>query len=481
MNLNNVLPVELESFLMQVLGGKVRHPTLKLSRLVSSIGQDICRAVTNAEWKLPKHVSLSMTLCHMFRSKELITLINRFGHSESHSFSLELETAIATSLQESSSILTNNIIRNPSSISVFHSEFDNFDQYVNELHGSGSIHTAHGIMLQEISDDTPSPVSTLPADPRQKQWSWKQPVFPEFEEVYLTQRQSPMIEIKRLEVPGSRVSSEKAQIRDVTWILLRNFNAVEQHISGWAGFVSQTGVKPIKKTTIEYYPVVYKPITQYSTVQECLLCAEKATNEVGQCYVFTTFDLGVCMKAYPLVWKFPERYERHIVLIGTFHLTMAYYKMIGKKMEGSGFSDVLLEAGLISSGSLQGVVSGKNFSRATHCHKLMYETLHRLLLQEFMRTQDEESNDNIQKIFKGPSTNIDEILSCHEVIRIVNLYMEFCQSVRNGSLGKTAQFWLSYMDHVSLVLALTRSVKANEFDLYAYSLQAMCDLFFSFG
>ena len=296
----------------------------------------------------------------MFRSKELTTLINRFGHSESHSFSLELETAIATATQESSSILTNNIIRNPTGTSVFHSEFDNFDQYVNDLSGSGSIHTAHGIMLQETTDDTAGQVLTLPAVPRQKQRSWIQSDSPEFDEVYVTQRQSPVMEIKRLEIPGSKVAMENAQIRDVTWILLRNFNAVEQHISGWAGFVSQTGVKPIKKTTIDYYPVVYKPITQYSTVQECLLCAEKATNEVGQCYVFTTFDLGVCMKAYPLIWKFPERYERHIVLIGTFHLTMAYYKMIGKKMDGSGFSDVLMESGLISSGSLQGVVSEKN-------------------------------------------------------------------------------------------------------------------------
>ena len=53
-----------------------------------------------------------------------------------------------------------------------------------------------------------------------------------------------MMEIKRLKIPGSKVAMEKAQIRDVTWILLQNFNAVEQHISGLAGFVSQTGVKP---------------------------------------------------------------------------------------------------------------------------------------------------------------------------------------------------------------------------------------------
>ena len=58
---------------------------------------------------------------------------------------------------------------------------------------------------------------------------------------------------------------------------------------------------------------------------------------------FSTYDLGVCMKAYPLVWNFPDRFKRHSILIGTFHLNMAYLKMIGNKMTGSGFEDILLE------------------------------------------------------------------------------------------------------------------------------------------
>ena len=41
--------------------------------------------------------------------------------------------------------------------------------------------------------------------------------------------------------------------------------------------------------------------------------------------------ISVCMKAYPLVWNNPVRYEKHIVLIGTFHLGCAYMKMVGKK------------------------------------------------------------------------------------------------------------------------------------------------------
>ena len=92
-----------------------------------------------------------------------------------------------------------------------------------------------------------------------------------------------------------------------------------QKVPSLIAFISQTGEVPDKLTKIDYYPVIAKPITDYKTVQECLHYAEKATAEVGQKYVITTFDLGVCMKAYPLVWNNPMKYDNHIIMIGTFH------------------------------------------------------------------------------------------------------------------------------------------------------------------
>lgn len=67
------------------------------------------------------------------------------------------------------------------------------------------------------------------------------------------------------------------------------------------------------------------------------------------------------MKAYPLVWNSPKKYQSHIILIGTFHLACAYVKMIGKKMAGPGLADILHEAGFIAEGSLAGVISGKHY------------------------------------------------------------------------------------------------------------------------
>ena len=78
-----------------------------------------------------------------------------------------------------------------------------------------------------------------------------------------------------------------------------------QHVPGWSGFVSKTGVVPTKLTRINYYPVINQPITDYKTVKECLRYAEEATKEVGQEYTITTFDLGVVMKALPIIWNDP--------------------------------------------------------------------------------------------------------------------------------------------------------------------------------
>ena len=154
--LHSVLPEDLEKLLRVLLtGGNNVNVSNRTNRLVESIGQDLCRAVTNGEWKLPKHILLCVTLRRMFRSAELI---NRFGHSENYSFAIELETALATAMQQSSNLLTTQIVRTPAGQSTFHSDFDNFDQ----LTATGSVHTAHGIMLQEVIDDRPEDRQEVP-------------------------------------------------------------------------------------------------------------------------------------------------------------------------------------------------------------------------------------------------------------------------------------------------------------------------------
>ena len=61
---------------------------------------------------------------------------------------------------------------------------------------------------------------------------------------------------------------------------------------------------PLKKSTIDYFTPMNQSITEYAVVEDMLRCSEVARAAVGQQYIINTFDLGVCMRALQLIWKF---------------------------------------------------------------------------------------------------------------------------------------------------------------------------------
>ena len=193
------------------------------------------------------------------------------------------------------------------------------------------------------------------------------------------------------------------------------------------------------------------------------------------------------MKAFPLVWQDPIKYKNHIILIGTFHLCMAYLKVIGKKMKGSGWIEILLEARLISTDSSKGVENGKNYERSMNCHKCLLEGLERLLMEKFLdgnevfEALDEQAKKLLQVFKESPSEALlDKLMENQSIVEYIDSYIQFRDLVRKGELGKTAEFWISYMDNVWLVLNLQESIKRNNFVQYAHSMYLMTNLFFSY-
>jgi hypothetical protein len=66
-----------------------------------------------------------------------------------------------------------------------------------------------------------------------------------------------------------------------------------------------------------------------------------------------------------------------------------------------------------------------------------------------------------------------------DCIELIHKYCDFKQEVRNGKLGKTGQFWMSYIDCVWLLLKFQYAVKENNFVQFVTCLRQMCNLLFS--
>ncbi|KAI4830179.1 hypothetical protein KUCAC02_001829 [Chaenocephalus aceratus] len=150
--MDELLPEHLVHFLSSVVTGTLDEEKCeKTQRLVYSITQDVCRAATNSKWKLPKHILLCAILRHLYRSKQLTTILSRLGHSETYYFSMELETAMAKAFDEMSTNLTPQIITGEGN-TVFHSEWDNLNRITTNVHGSNVVNSAGGIMIQEVKE-----------------------------------------------------------------------------------------------------------------------------------------------------------------------------------------------------------------------------------------------------------------------------------------------------------------------------------------
>jgi len=105
-------PAMLTEFLCRVIAGPSvpKHKyTSKTTQVAKSVAEDICYAATRGRWVMPKHVQLGLSLHHLTGSAELITLLNRYGHCQSYSKLIEVETAMAYEVQAADSILPSNI------------------------------------------------------------------------------------------------------------------------------------------------------------------------------------------------------------------------------------------------------------------------------------------------------------------------------------------------------------------------------------
>lgn len=185
-------------------------------------------------------------------------------------------------------------------------------------------------------------------------------------------------------------------------------------------------------------PPLNVSINGNSTIQHILETSLAASEEVGQPYAIVTFELAVAKKAYTLVWQYSDKFSKVIVRMGVFHTICSLFGTVGKMMQGSGFAEIVVEAGICASGSLEKVMSGKHYNRALRVHKLFVEGLERLLLKRFdsVQTISEETHTMLQNLAKDQSNiNLEYILDSDQYHAYLDRHQMFQDSIRRCEMG----------------------------------------------
>jgi len=87
------------------------------------------------------------------------------------------------------------------------------------------------------------------------------------------------------------------------------------------------------------------------------------------------FDQAIYAKAQKIRWQNYDLQQLLVVRLGEFHTTKSYLANIGKRFQDSRPEDILIEAEIVTPGSLNGMLSGHHYNRSKRAHKLMFEAL----------------------------------------------------------------------------------------------------------
>ena len=142
----------------------------------------------------------------------------------------------------------------------------------------------------------------------------------------------------------------------------------------------------------------------------------QAAKKLNQTYTFVTMDLAAANIAFDIKFGDAERFSPVIIHLGAFHIMCSYMEALRKMMTGSGFEDILIEAGVCASGSIDKIMSGKHFNQAMRIHQHMLDELERICLDEFVCSSTAPDSSIPDVILE----NISTLAACPSLVNIMD-------------------------------------------------------------
>ena len=245
----------------------------------------------------------------------------------------------------------------------------------------------------------------------------------------------------------------------------------------------------VTQDTIGYLPTINAPAPQYSTAYEILNQVLKIMKALDPKEVSVVFDQALYAKVAEIAWKH-DQYEKIVLRMGAFHTPCNFLSIIGKGFGSAGLRDIAVESGIIAEGSITGMLEGRKYNRGIRLSKLVYEALLRLAWRGFVEwltehhmqdlkhhaktteilktLHDDVSKEEFEAAVQEPSCSI-----------IVQRFLEYLDYLRSAG-GQLAEFWVSYVDMVDILLAFIRASREGNWVLHLAAIRSIIPWCFAY-
>lgn len=351
------IPDSLTHFLRSLICGN-NPRTLKscnCSRKVDSIAQDLIYAVNSGKIKTSKHITLGMTLKSITSSRKVIDIINKYGHCCSYNTIEELETEATFTSCEKSMICPEDIRLSPDHCTGV--AFDNYDRFVETCSGKDTLHDTVGIIYQNVvNNDSENvlicqfPIVREPPLKRRRTFDAISPELINYaKKPKMIEKLLPIDSELRKINSNSHTFYEKL---DILWVLSHYLKIPKTPM--WVEFNSKLVSDNSIKQKVSYLnPINHSP-TNISVVYETMRQSQKIAEELRQTYMQVTYDLAIAKISLQLQSTEHPQFDNLFIHLGPFHIQLAYFKGVGKFIDESGLTHLMVESELLASGSLNG-------------------------------------------------------------------------------------------------------------------------------
>lgn len=459
------VPVRLKYFFRQLLHGPKSSPMQDNSRAVLSMSQltilNITSLPANRRCEPPLAVFLALQLHSQTRSKKLVELLHQYCLSVSYKRVVTIEIGYAQATAERAR--ANADIVCPSNLrhKIFTvAALDNIDHNPTSRTATSSFHGTGISMFQFPTVENPG------LDQEPMEINFHRPAS----------RKGPMLPpLYTFVPPMSRNLVTQPPVKDVQPQSMASFDTEEQHEKAWMKIVQENmqmdfesetdppimwsayhasrsdAVGSTEKCIEAMLPLFRDKAATPKMIRHGMYLVKKTTEFLNSEQIpIMVVDQPLFDIAKKMQWTFPELFgeDRFLVMSGGLHIEMALWATMGDFLRGSGWPEVLAEAGIaLTEAAAISYLRANDPMRTRYAHQITVVVLDSLLKRAYEDGGSEMTFDDWVSV------------ACKE--------------------KPTVQFWLLIHKYEQLIFMFIRSHRERKFKLMVATLKKLVLLFFA--
>lgn len=230
-------------------------------------------------------------------------------------------------------------------------------------------------------------------------------------------------------------------------------NLEENETTTWSAYHAslQPSIDETNVALTSMLPLFYDQAKSFAMIRHSMDVVKQAVEKLnpGQVPVIA-MDQPLYTVAKQIQWSWPGTYgEAHFVMMfGGLHIEMAFLKVLGDLLEGSGWTGVLVQSGLATPGTAESYLKACHVTRTRRAHQITACSLYLLLQDAYTKycngLDEGVSPMSVEDWCSQRSASCPQICFWSIIIKLEIQLMIFIRSIREAN-------FLLYVDALSTI------------------------------